>query len=320
MMPTDRTPNSDKNWTENSSIHLPNAVIIGAPKSGTTSLYFYLRQHPDIFLPKKKELHYFSYDLLAKNTAGPGDKNALSTLCDTWRAYVQHYTNVNHQSIVAEVSPSYLYFSETSERIREKLGRVRIVALLRNPAERAFSQYMHLKRANRERLSFFEALQVEEQRRLAGWGDMWRYAESSLYATRIKRYIEVFGEHNVKILLSEEFFSHPIRVSQDLFAFFDVDSAFVPDVSRAYNRTGTPRFGFLADALVKRNLLRILARRLIPERPRRSLRSFLIDVNKGDKGEIDSESRTYLQSVFREDILELERILGRKTHWLEYND
>ena len=121
------------------SIRLPSTVIIGAPRSGTTSLFFYVKQHPDIFLPVRKELHYFSYDLLKENVDGPGDQGALASLCATREEYEAHYASVRAEKVIGEVSPSYLYFSQVSERIRSELGEVKIIALLRNPVDKAFS-------------------------------------------------------------------------------------------------------------------------------------------------------------------------------------
>ena len=148
---------------------IPNTIVIGAPKSGTTSLYHYLLQHPDIYLPEKKELHFFSHELLRLNANGPGDLNALKHICTNLQDYFSYFSAVNNESIVAEVSPSYLYYAQVSDPIYSSLGSIKIIVLLRNPIHKAFSQYMHLKRVNREKLSFFEALQVEEKRIQNGW-------------------------------------------------------------------------------------------------------------------------------------------------------
>ncbi len=298
-------------------IRLPNAVVIGAPKSGTTSLYHYLKQHPEVFLPGQKELHFFSYNLLAQNVQGPGDENALRPVCRTKEEYVRHFRGVTTEKIVAEVSPSYLYFCQVSESILAELGPVKIIAILRDPVEKAFSQYMHLVRANRETLPFYEALQAEEGRRAAGWGDMWRYAESSLYAARLRRYIELFGRQQVKIILAEEFFAQPVKAMRDLFGFLGVDPTFSPTAIRVYNRSGYPRSRFVADLLIKQTPLRTLARRLLPPAMRQAIHSTMMDLNVGPKGRMGEEARAYLQQYFRQDILQVEEIIGRSTGWIQ---
>lgn len=299
------------------SVRLPNFVVIGAPRSGTTSLFFYLKQHPDIFLPVRKELHYFSYDLLRENVNGPGDKDALESVCATREEYKAHYARVGGEKAVGEVSPSYLYFSEVSERIRSKLGEVKIIALLRNPVEKAFSQYMHLVRENREGMGFYEALMAEEERMASGWSDIWRYAESSLYSDRIRKYISVFGRDNTKFILTDQLADAPDTVMQELFDFLGVDTGFRPDTSRVYLRSGRPKSKMIASFFGSSNPLKTVARKIIPERLRVHIRLALLDANVGSKGEIDERARIHLRSYFQEDILELERVLARETGWMD---
>lgn len=111
---------------------LPNFIVIGAPRCGTTSLFEYIRQHPDIYLPSQKELHYFSYVHLRKNCYGPGDDLVLARLPATFFEYQAHYAAVTTESAIGEISPSYLYWSDSSERILDELGRIKIVIMLRD--------------------------------------------------------------------------------------------------------------------------------------------------------------------------------------------
>ncbi|HZA66279.1 MAG TPA: hypothetical protein VE592_04975, partial [Geminicoccaceae bacterium] len=138
-------------------VRLPNFVVAGAAKCGTTSLFHYLKQHPDVFLPAQKELHYFAYDHLSRNSGGPGGARSLDFACATREAYEAHYRAAGSQVAIGEVSPSYFYFDEVSERIETELCAPKIVIILRDPIEKAYSQYMHLVRDNRETLPFFEA-------------------------------------------------------------------------------------------------------------------------------------------------------------------
>lgn len=298
------------------SIRLPNALVIGAPRSGTTSLFFYLKQHPEIYLPVRKELHYFSYQFLSLNQNGPGDSDALLPLCSNQEDYRAFYNGVRHEPVIVEVSPSYLYYSQVRYKIMEELGTVKIIAILRNPIDKAYSQYMHLVRLNLEKLSFFEALEMESERRRAGWGDIWRYAESSLYVERVKAYQETFGHDNVKILLFEDLAMKPVAVMVDLFNFLSVNPAFEPDVSRVYNRSGRPRSTTISHFFARENLLKSVLKKVIPERIRVPLRLAILSANSGEKGSVDEESYAYLRAYFQEDVAALERLLGRSTGWL----
>ena len=162
---------------ETEQIKLPNFIVIGAPKSGTTSLFYYLGQHPDIYLPVRKELHFFSYEELSKRNHGPGDAEIVGNLCATYEQYVAHYRDVKTERAIGEVSPSYLYYSASAERIYSMLGSIKIIAILRNPIDKAYSQYMHLKRDGREDLDFTHALREECRRQGMGWSDIWYYAK-----------------------------------------------------------------------------------------------------------------------------------------------
>lgn len=292
---------------------LPNFVVIGAPKSGTTSLFYYLKQHPEIFLPTRKELHYFAFPQLEKHACGPGDRDTLSALCSTREAYEKHYASIRQEKAVGDVSPSYLYYAnDVAERILQELGRVKIIAILRDPAEKAFSQYMHLVRDHRENLGFYEALLAEQGRREAGWSDIWRYVESSLYSERLAKYVAVFGQENVKVLLFSDLVENPQAVTRDVFRFLGVDEDYKSDTERIYNRTGTSRSKLISEFLSRPNPVKSVIKRAVPERLRISLRLALLNWNTGGKGEMDAASREYLEAYFKNDIAALKDILARQ--------
>ena len=297
-------------------MRLPNFVIIGAPKCGTTSLYHYLQQHPEVYLPKRKELHYFSYEYMQRFAAGPGDKELLTPLCATRQAYEQYYQNVHTHLAIGDVSPSYLYYAQVNERIKAELEQPKIVVVLRNPVEKAYSQYMHLVRDNREPLEFYQALMAEKQRITDGWGALWRYAESSLYTEKLKKYLHTFGEDRVKILFFETLSRSPSLVLTDLFQFLGVNTQVTPDTSTVHHRSGKPKSKLLANFVAKPNVITGLAKKFVPESLRTAIRTALLNINTGDKGQIDEKSRAYLQEYFYHDVQELEKIVGKDLHWL----
>lgn len=296
---------------------LPNFVVVGAPKCGTTSLYQYLRQHPDVYLPAQKELHYFSREELARDTAGPGDANVLLHLCGSREAYRRHYAGVRGETAVGEVSPSYFDFPEVAERIRDELGAPRIIVMLRDPIGKAFSQYMHLVRDGRETLDFHSALLAEAERTRRGWSMIWRYAQSSLYAPRLRRYLETFGTDRVRIVIFREFIQSPQTALGDLWRFLGVDDTVRPDTSQVFNASSRPRSRLLAAVLGQRNPLRSLARAIVPQAARQRVVEGLRRLNAGAKEGVDDRSHAYLQDFFEEDVRETEAILGRQLPWLQ---
>ena len=298
-------------------LRLPTFVVVGAPKCGTTSLHHYLGQHPQVFLPRQKELHYFSHEELSGNSQGPGDGHVLRSACASRAEYQGWFEGAAGARAVGEVSPSYLYYAEgVAGRMRAALGPARIVVAVRDPIEKAFSQYMHLVRDNREPLSFRAGLEAEDERTNAGWAALWRYAGSSLYAPGIRRYGELFGPENVRVIVNEELRANPAAVLAGLFEFIGVDPSFQPDTSRTYHRSGAPRSKRMADAISKPGPLSSMARALLPDGVRTRVRTFLQNANTGAKGEVDPGSRRRLREQFADDVRAVERLLGRELGWL----
>ena len=141
---------------------LPNVLIAGAAKSGTTAMYFYLQNHPDIFFSRLKEPCFFSAQVFEFPGNGIGDEQKKIT--QTLTEYELLFRDAGNQKIIADASQDTLYYPETIPNIHKYLGDPAILIMLRNPIDRAFSAYGHLVRDNRERLSFEDSLQKEEQR------------------------------------------------------------------------------------------------------------------------------------------------------------
>jgi hypothetical protein len=304
-------------YRDPSAVRLPNFIIVGAAKSGTTSLHYYLKQHPDIYLPAKKELHYFAWEHMLRFSCGPGDRDILAHVCQTREEYESAYSDIHGESAVGEVSPSYLYFAEVSNQIKEELSDTKIIIVLRNPIEKAFSQYMHLVRDNREVLQFYDALMAEKERISQGWAAIWRYAESSLYCYRLQKYLDVFGDRHVRIFLYDDLARSPERLMRELLEFIEVDPQHPIDLSKAQNRSGKPRSRFMANLLARPNPLRSLAKRVLSDEITYSLKLRLQDLNTGKKGTIDSRSRAYLTDFCGADVQAVQQIVGRPLNWLD---
>lgn len=303
--------------TTGTETRLPNFLVIGAPKSGTTSLYAYLKQHPDIYLPVRKELHYFTYELLNENVNGPGDRAVISSLCSSFDDYAMHYREVKDEKMIGEVSPSYLLFPEVAKRIKSILGEVKIVIMLRNPVEKAYSQYMHMVRDNLENLMFYDALMAEEERKKEGWSNIWQYAGSSVFAEKVRAYISVFGKENVRIVLFDDLVKDARGAMTGLFSFMNVDDTFVCDTSKTYNRSGNARIKVISDFLSRPGWIKSALKLVIPEKVRIPMRLFIMDLNTGAKEPVDERSRRYLNEYFKSDVRDLETIIERKLGWLE---
>ena len=124
----------------------PNFIIAGFPKCGTTSLHHYLSEHPQIFMPSQKELHFFTYEILSKLKNGPKDGAVKKTQIQDSKKYLDFYRNVKNEIAVGDASPSYINYPNQFLKIKEYLEDPKFIIVLRDPINRAYSNYLHLKR------------------------------------------------------------------------------------------------------------------------------------------------------------------------------
>jgi hypothetical protein len=225
---------------------LPNFLIVGAAKSGTTSLYHYLGQHPDIFFPEVKEPHFFS------------DSNTY--MARNLTEYQSLFSRHQGQKAVGEASVSYLYDPASPGIIFKTLGKIRIIASLRNPVSRAYSHWRHFYNVGWENLDFREALAAEEARYHSGSfrenapalvPSGYFYFRRGLYAEQVARYLTFFGPENMKVLIFEQWIQDVAGTSQDLFEFLGVDPDFEPDME-VVNPAHRTRSSQIHDFLVTR--------------------------------------------------------------------
>ncbi len=207
---------------------LPAFLIIGAAKSGTTSLYFYLGQHPNLVRGYSQEVHFFDGGL------DPSiDNFALGEL---W--YRKHFPlrdEMGHDDLPFESSPLYLYSPPAAERIHKMLPKVRLIALLRNPTERAISQYFHVKRDDYEPLGLAEALAAEDGRLQQALTEenfkatpfiRYSYKRRGLYFEQLQRFRRYFPSNQILVIDSGNFFADPQPGLRRIFEFLGVDPDF----------------------------------------------------------------------------------------------
>jgi len=298
-------------------VRLPDFLIVGVPKAGTTTLHENLRQHPEVYLPEEKELHYFTYPLLAKATAGPGDRRVLASLCGTLDEYSARFTNVAESLAVGDCSPSYFFFSGCIPRIKQTLGdAVRSIIVLRDPTSRAYSNWQQLVNSGREVLAFREALDAESDRQRRGWGDFWRYRQHSLYADRLATFLDAFAREQLKVIIFEEMIANPSGTLQDVYRFLGVNDRFTPRrVETVYNQGGQPRIATLERLLNSVGSTAVAIKDVVPDGVYRSLRRLKRGLAAGNRarGEarLDPSLRAELMGFFEADIRRTERFLGR---------
>ncbi|WP_207890493.1 sulfotransferase, partial [Rubrobacter taiwanensis] len=205
-----------------------------------------------------------------------------------------------------------------AERIKRHVPEVRLIAVLRDPAERAYSAFMHLVRDNREEPDFARALELEEERIRLNYPWIWHYRRAGYYHEQLSRYYALFDPAQIRVYLYEDLRRDPVGTLQDIYRFLGADPAFAPDVSGRYNVSGVPKNRFINDFLRRDNPLKTAVRPLVPARLRGRLRRSLRRRNLTAAPPMPPGVRRDLVAGYREDILRLEELIGRDlSGWLE---
>ncbi|HKY60217.1 MAG TPA: sulfotransferase [Gemmatimonadota bacterium] len=283
----------------------PDFYLVGAAKSGTTSLFHYLAQHPSIFIPWKKEPHYF-----ADPSVFSGGSHS------TLESYLRLYEDCPREILAGDGSTSYLPSRSAAARIKEVRPEARILVILRNPVDRAYSHYWHQRVEFAERLSFEDAIKDEARRIEQGLPYGFLYLRTGMYFEQLRRFIDVFGA-NVRVHLYDDLRSDPGALCRDVFAFLEVDPGQHVDTGRMHHRSGPVR---------SRTLGRLLARplpgrrKLVRRWPRwaRTLRVRMSQRNVTAPPPMSADTRSMLTEVFRPDVERLQGLLGRDlSSWLD---
>ena len=289
--------------------HLPNFLIVGAAKCGTTSLSHALNQHKDIFISNPKEPKYLSYSFLKEKYSGPGDDFTKKKAIKTFEAYQSLFKKAKEHQIKGECSVDNLYYHEfVVPIIKETIGDPKIIIMLRNPANRAFSAYSHLIRDSRETLSFEKALKKEKERIDNGFEFIWAYKEASMYYESVKTYLENFS--NVKVIVFEEFMKNKEEGLIDVLEFLECDTTSIQNIRfEQQNISGKPKKKWINRLLLRDSILKYIVKAIMPETKRQSLKQKMIKKNIKPI-EKDHVNINKLSSAFKEDIVNLEKLLN----------
>lgn len=201
---------------------LPDFVIIGAMKAGTSSLYHHLRTHPEIFMPAQKELNFFNRDW---------------HLGHRW--YEAHFEEADPVQMVGEASPNYTkahFWPETAERLASLAPEARLIYLLREPVERMRSNYLHQLAAGKENRPIERALREEEDLRTQD------YIHTSRYGFQLERYMDHFDRRQILVASSDRLLHHTRDTVRDVFRFLGVDEDWIPpNIHRQKHQTARKR-------------------------------------------------------------------------------
>ena len=300
---------------------MPNFLIIGAAKSGTTALYAYLRQHPDIFMSSVKEPRFFAFEGEKLSFSGPkdhGERFNRETITDL-KTYQSLFDGVAGEKAIGEASPAYLSSAEkASKSIRHHIPEVKLIVILRQPAERAYSAFLHTIRAGREtNMNFESVLKSEEKRIQNNWGAIWQHRRLGFYYEQMLPYYQLFPQEQIKVCLYDDLRLNSASLIRELLTFLEVDSTLPLDVSRRVNVSGIPRSTWVQKFLkVSDNPMRDMLKPLVPQKLRRSLVHKVKEANL-IRPDLPEETRRRLTFEYKDDILKLQDLIQRDlSSWL----
>jgi hypothetical protein len=300
---------------------LPDFLIAGVPKAGTTALHAALVHHPELFLPSIKEPKFFLSDGPPPTAGGPGDVQTYQE--HIWRQseYEALFDPAPAGALRGEATPFYLYDLAAPDRIRRLVPDAKLILLLRDPVDRAHSNWTHLWNAGLEpEADFLTACRAEEQRRAAGWADFWHYVRLGLYGRQVQHLFKIFPREQVLLLRYRELTDTPDATLDRVCDFLGVRTGALHRIPREnVNR-------HVVEDTPVNGLLRLLLRagggfgHRFPIPLRLAARGPLLTVlhrRKGHRPVTTPQERAALLPLFTDDIALLQDVTGESyDNWL----
>lgn len=303
---------------------LPDFLIIGAGKSGTTSIDNYLKQHPSIFISPKKEPNFFAYELtdIESLKEYPGELKHYQESITNFNDYLRLFEAAKSDQIKGETSNTYMYGKDAPYRIKHHIPNVKLIAILRQPAERLYSRYLHLYRDNRLPTPHFSDCKDKS----TIWWQRNDLINEGFYFKHLSRYYELFPKENIKVFLYEDIKNDIREMLKDIFTFLNVDNTFECNFSIRYNESGIIKNKVLNKLIggngVVQNSIKSLAPSLYSGVKNNLTAQKLINKVRSknmDKPKIDPEIKHFLtHEVYKEDILQLQALINKDlSSWIK---
>lgn len=293
---------------------LPDFLIVGAAKSGTTSLHKYFEEHPDIFLPHMKETWFFHLN----DNPNKEIKKWVKYLPLNFYSYIGLFADAREDQVCGEATPSYLYYHKlTIQNIKKyypEWKKLKIIIILREPISKVISHYkfVHTKGLDPDNLNLKEALKIEKDRLAENnvLPDLF-YVDNTLYYEQVKAYKKTFND--VKIYLFDDLIKKPNKLIKDIYRFVGVDDSFIPEsLGKKFNKSNQKmkpknqissyilKYGGKILSKLPKNL-KIFGKRILLE-----------------EEVIESETLNYLKDSFKEDVKQLQQIIDNDiSHWIK---
>ncbi len=293
----------------------PHFIISGFPKCGSTALHYYVDAHPEIFMPKQKELHYFTQSYISKLNKGPGDLEAKKSQVKSLDSYFKMFEGVSGEKTIGETSPSYINYPNSFKKINKELDNPKVIILIRDPIKRAYSNYLHLLREQRETESFRKSLDLESFRKSQQYSDFWLYTFNSFYYDKIIEAKKVFSD--VLILTQEELNLDTKKTLIKVYKFLEVDSEFTPKNSKnRYNKGGLYKKNIITNFIFKQGKIKTIFKKIAPISPwMKSIKNSLISNYHYKAAPVDEETENKLVKLFKKQVYNLTKLGVDTSMW-----
>jgi hypothetical protein len=287
----------------------PNFFIVGAAKAGTTSLYYYLKGHPEVYMCPVKEPNFFSFEEVR-------DQNLYYKVdcVDNLRDYEKLFIEAAGKKAVGESSVSYIFYPQTPLKIKKLIPDAKIIIMLRDPSQRGFSHYLMDKRLGYVDLSFEDIIYKRAKHPLL---DLYyqQYVELGLYYEQVKRYLDIWDTNRVKFILTSDLNANPNYVLREICQFLEIDQSFSFDTSEQHNVYELPKAG-LVTTLYASSKIRTFLGNTTSEFIKKTIKKQFF--SKGQKPRMNQNDSEYLRAFYKEDIKNLEKLL--KIELVEWYD
>ncbi len=289
-------------------VHMfPDFIVIGAMKAGTTALYGFLCQHPEIIMSSRKELGFYAFE-------GEDPSAMWKGLVGNIKEYQAFFSDPlrDNQLVRGEVSSVYMHFPTSISRMQYYVPSVKLIAILRDPCERAYSHYLYNVRDGREKeRTFLKAIQRDDNARKQSEANKYfGYLEKGLYFEQLSPYFQSFRRDQIMTLLYEDFCSNPEASMKKLYEYIGVDYQIDIDYRKRYNESYIPRSRAVYSFMHGNSNLRQFIRSFVPTSYKKAIRQTINRLNVAGRKDCDPESLNFLIQFYREDTAKLERLIG----------
>ena len=286
----------------------PNFFIVGAPKSGTTNMSYYLMQHPQVFMPENLEPYYFArLDI---------PQNHKRDIIRDEEKYLNLFKNAKNCKAIGESSPVYLSCPHAALEIKNRFPNSKIIISIRNPIEIAYSEYFSLKFMGfDENTSFNELLDVSEEQLTRNEFHIDSLLEAGFYSKQIKRFQKIFPKNQIKIIIFEEYIKNTVPTVDSILSFLGIKESITFDVAPkgAYK---IPR-NFASKKLMNNFTFRKAAKFIIPTVTRQKIGERFL-VKESSRPPLKQNQRKRLMQIYQDDVENLGELLGRNLPWKDF--